>query len=77
LGQFLKITSDLRQYVATKLVPRRRIITMSIPNPTIALVVIDLHMVVIQVQVGKNIGWKIQNEHHNKRTMEWARVSQS
>jgi hypothetical protein len=45
----------LKQYVAAKFAPRRKIITMSRPNLIIASVMIDPHMVVIQVQVGKNM----------------------
>jgi len=55
LGQLFKIASDLRQYVVTKLVLRIRTITTSRPNLVIALVAIDPHMDVIQVQVGKNM----------------------
>jgi len=54
-GQLFKIASYLRQYVATKLVPRRRIITTSRPNLVITLVASDPHVDVIQVQVGKNM----------------------
>ncbi len=45
----------MKQYVAAKFAPRRKIITMSRPNLIIASVMIDPHMVVIQVQVGKNM----------------------
>jgi hypothetical protein len=45
----------LKQYVAAKFAPRRKIITMSRPNLIIASVMIDPQMVVIQVQVGKNM----------------------
>ncbi len=55
LGQLFKITSNLRQCVATKLASRRRTITVLRPNPVIALVAIDLHIAMIQVQVGKNM----------------------
>jgi hypothetical protein len=55
LGQLFKIALDMKQYVATKLAPGRKIITMSGLNLVIALMVIDLHMVMIQVQVGKNM----------------------
>jgi hypothetical protein len=55
LGQLFKIALDLKQYVTVKLAPRRRIIVVLELNPIIALMAIDLHMVVIQVQVGKNI----------------------
>ncbi len=45
----------MKQYVAAKFAPRRKIITMSRPNLIIASVMIDPQMVVIQVQVGKNM----------------------
>jgi hypothetical protein len=56
LGNCLfKIALDLKQYVATKLALEKIYIIATRPNLIIALVVIDPHMVVIQVQVGKNI----------------------
>jgi hypothetical protein len=55
LGQLFKITPDLKQYVVAKFTPRRRIVTMLRPNPIIASMVINLHMTMIQVQVGKNL----------------------
>jgi hypothetical protein len=55
LGQLIKITLDLKQYIVAKLAPRIRTITLSKLNSVIASMAIDPHMVVIQVQVGKNI----------------------
>jgi hypothetical protein len=55
LGQLFKIAPNLRQYVTTKLVLGRKIITMSRPNLIIASMAIDPHMAMIQVQVGKNM----------------------
>jgi hypothetical protein len=49
------ITPNLRQYVATKFAPRRITIIISKPNPVIAFVAIDPHMVMIHIQVGKNM----------------------
>jgi len=46
---------DLRQYVMTNLAPKRRIVIALRPNLVITSVMIDLHMVVIQVHVGKNM----------------------
>jgi uncharacterized membrane protein len=55
LGQLFQITPNLGQYVVAKLVlQRKNVITLG-PILIIALVVIDLHMVVIQVYVGKNM----------------------
>jgi hypothetical protein len=45
----------LKQYVASKLPLGRRIVTMSRPNLLITSVVIDFHVDVIKVQVGKNM----------------------
>jgi hypothetical protein len=55
LAQLFKITPDLKQYVVAEFTPRRRIVTMLRPNPIITSMAIDPHMVVIQVQVGKNL----------------------
>jgi hypothetical protein len=55
LGQFFKITPDLKQYVVAKLALGKKKTIIVGPNLVIALVVIDCHMVVIQVQVNKNI----------------------
>jgi hypothetical protein len=55
LGQLFKIALDLRQYVTAKLAPGRRTIVVLEFHPIIASMAIDLHMIVIQVQVGKNI----------------------
>jgi len=55
LGQFFKIPPNLKQYFTTKFSLGRRTITPSRPNPIITLVAIDPHMVVIQIQVGKNM----------------------
>jgi len=51
----LKIVPYLKQYVATKLALGKIIVTTLRPNPVIALVAIDPLMVVIHVQVGKNM----------------------
>jgi hypothetical protein len=45
----------LKQGVATKLASRKNIVTTSRFNPFIVLVVIDPHMVMIQVQLCKNM----------------------
>jgi hypothetical protein len=45
----------MKQYVVTKLAPGKRIIIMLGLDLVIALMVIDPHMDVIQVQVGKNM----------------------
>jgi len=55
LGQLFKITPDLKQYVVAKFTPRRRIVTTLRPNLIITSMVINLHMTMIQVQVGKNL----------------------
>ncbi len=55
LGQLFNITLDLRQYVTTKFSLGRRIVTTLRPSPIITFVVINPHMDVIQVQVGKNM----------------------
>ncbi len=55
LGKLFKIVLDLRQYVMTNLAPKRRIVTALRPNLVITSMMIDLHMVVIQVHVGKNM----------------------
>jgi hypothetical protein len=55
LGELFKITPNLRQYVTAKIAPRRKIVIMPGPNPVIAFVAIDPHMVVIKIQVGKNM----------------------
>jgi hypothetical protein len=55
LGKFFRIAPNLRQYVGAKITPRRRIVIMPRPNPVIAFVAIDPHMVVIKIQVGKNM----------------------
>ncbi len=56
LGSWLfKIAPDLKQYVATKLALEKIYIIATRHNLIIALVAIDPHMVVIQVQLGKNI----------------------
>jgi hypothetical protein len=55
LGQLFKIIPNLKQGVATKFASRKNIVTTSRFNPVIALVVIDPHMVMIQVQVCKNM----------------------
>jgi hypothetical protein len=47
LGQLFKIAPNLKQYVTTKFVPRRKIVTTSRPNLVITSVAINLHMVVI------------------------------
>ncbi len=51
----MKITPYLKQYVAAKLALGKKIVTTLRPNPIIALVAINPLMVVIQVQVGKNM----------------------
>ncbi len=45
----------MKQYVVAKFTPGRRIVTALGPNPIITSMAIDPHMVVIQVQVGKNL----------------------
>jgi hypothetical protein len=55
LGQFFKIVPNLKLYVATNITLGRKNIIVVGPNPIITLVVIDLHMAMIQFQVGKNI----------------------
>ncbi len=55
LGQLLKIAPNLRQYVPTKLALGRKIITTLGLNPVIASMVIDPHMTMIKVQVGKKM----------------------
>jgi hypothetical protein len=55
LGQLFKIALNFKQYVTTKLSFRRKIITAIKLNSVIASMVINPHMVLIQVQVGKNI----------------------
>lgn len=55
LGEFFRIAPNLRQYVVAKIAPRRRIVIMLGPNLVIAFVVINPHMVVIKIQVGKNM----------------------
>ncbi len=54
LGQFFNLTLDLMKYVFFKLSPIMLIKNL-VSNPTIILVIVDLQMVVIQVQIGKNI----------------------
>ncbi len=60
LVQLFKIALDLRQYVIAKLVHGRKNITTTWLNPIIALMVIDSQMVMIQVQVGKNMVEDVQ-----------------
>jgi hypothetical protein len=55
LGQLFRIASNLRQYVTTKIAPRKKNVTMLGPNLIIACMVVDFHMVVIKIQVGKNM----------------------
>jgi hypothetical protein len=55
LGQLFKIALNLKQYASAKLTPRKRIIIAIRPNSVIASMVINPHMALIQVQVGKNI----------------------
>jgi putative effector of murein hydrolase len=55
LPQPFKIVPDLKQYVVAKLAPRRKNIIATRPNLVIALMAINLHMIVIQDQVDKNI----------------------
>jgi hypothetical protein len=54
LGQLFNIVPNLKQYVATMFSPDKKKTTIR-PNSVITSMVIDLHMVVIQVHVGKNI----------------------
>lgn len=54
LGQFFNLTLDLMKYVFFKLSPIMLIKTL-VSNPTIILVIVDLRIVVIQVQISKNI----------------------
>jgi pyrimidine deaminase RibD-like protein len=49
LGKLFKIALDLKQYVVAKLALGKKKFTASRPNPVIGSVVIDPHMVVIQV----------------------------
>jgi hypothetical protein len=68
LGQLLKITQDFKKYMWQKLKPKKpNIATKVISKPSVAIVVetyfkvdttnikVNNQMVVIQVQVGKNI----------------------
>ncbi len=55
LGQLFNIFLNLKQYVITMFSPDKKNITTIRPNSVITLVVINLHMVVIQIHVGKNI----------------------
>jgi hypothetical protein len=55
LGHLFKIAPDLRQYVATKFNLKKIIIIVLKPNLVIVYVAINPHMVMIQVQVGKNL----------------------
>jgi hypothetical protein len=55
LGQLFKILPNLKLYVAAKIILGRKNIIVIKPNPIITLVAIDLHMIMIHVQVGKNI----------------------
>jgi hypothetical protein len=45
----------LKQYVVTNIILGRKSIIVVGPNPIIALVAIDPHMIVIQIQVDKDI----------------------
>ncbi len=54
LGQFFNLTLDLMKYVFFKLSPIMLIKTL-VSNPTIILVIVDVQMVIIQVQIDKNI----------------------
>jgi hypothetical protein len=53
LNQLFKLILDLRQYVVVKLAPGRIIVIMLGFNSVITLVAIDLHMVVVHVQVAR------------------------
>jgi hypothetical protein len=55
LGQLFKIASNLIQYVATKFNPRKRSVTVLRPTLVIASMAINLHMVMIQAEVGKSL----------------------
>jgi hypothetical protein len=55
LGQLFNIVPNLKQYVATMFFPDRKNIIAIRPNSIITSMVINPHMVVIQVHVGKNV----------------------
>jgi hypothetical protein len=55
LGQFFKNVPNLKQHVVAKLAHGKITITTTRPNLVIIVVVINLHMVMIQVHAGKNI----------------------
>jgi hypothetical protein len=55
LGQLLKIALDLKQYIVTRLAPRKITIIVLGSNMVIVSVAIDLHMAMLHVQVGNNI----------------------
>ncbi len=55
LGQLFNITLDLKQYVVAKLALGKIKTIITRPDLVITLVVMDRHMVVIHVQVSKNI----------------------
>ncbi len=55
MGQLFKITPHSKQYVVASLHLGKKKTIIVGPNPLITYVVINPHMVVIQVQVGENI----------------------
>jgi hypothetical protein len=55
LGQFFKNAPNLRQHVVAKLAHGKIAITTTRPNLVIIVVVINPHMVMIQIHAGKNI----------------------
>jgi predicted membrane protein len=55
LGQFFKIALDLRQYIDAKLALGRKNVIAAIANLVITSMVINPHMIVIQVQMVKKL----------------------